>query len=33
MFERTGFSIESADYSDDGFDAKYVLRATSQSET
>lgn len=30
MFERTGFTIESADYSDDGFDAKYLLRATSQ---
>lgn len=28
MFERTGFTIESADYSDDGFDAKYLLRAT-----
>ena len=33
MFERTWFTIESADYSDDGFDAKYVLRATSQSRT
>jgi len=31
MFERTGFTIESADYSDDGFDARYLLRATSQS--
>jgi ubiquinone/menaquinone biosynthesis C-methylase UbiE len=31
MFERTGFTIESADYSDDGFDAKYLLRATSHS--
>jgi hypothetical protein len=30
MFERTGFTIESAVYSDDGFDAKYLLRATSQ---
>ncbi len=29
MFERTGFSIEAVDYSDDGFDARYVLRATS----
>jgi len=28
MFERTGFTIESADYSDDGFDARYLLRAT-----
>lgn len=28
MIERTGFIIESADYSDDGFDAKYLLRAT-----
>jgi hypothetical protein len=28
MIERTGFVIESADYSDDGFDAKYLLRAT-----
>jgi ubiquinone/menaquinone biosynthesis C-methylase UbiE len=31
MFDRAGFAIESADYSDDGFDAKYVLRATSPS--
>ena len=31
MFERTGFTIESADYSDDGFDARYLLRATSPS--
>jgi SAM-dependent methyltransferase len=30
MFERTGFTIESVDYSDDGFDAKYLLRATPQ---
>jgi ubiquinone/menaquinone biosynthesis C-methylase UbiE len=30
MIERTGFTIESADYSDDGFDAKYLLRATSR---
>jgi SAM-dependent methyltransferase len=29
MFERTGFSIEAVDYSDDGFDARCVLRATS----
>jgi SAM-dependent methyltransferase len=29
MFERTGFTIESADYSDDGFDARYLLRATA----
>ena len=28
MIERSGFIIESADYSDDGFDAKYLLRAT-----
>jgi SAM-dependent methyltransferase len=28
MFERTGFAVESADYSDDGFDAKYLLRAS-----
>jgi SAM-dependent methyltransferase len=28
MFERTGFDIEVADYSDDGFDARYLLRAT-----
>ena len=27
MFERTGFAIEQADYSDDGFDARYLLRA------
>ena len=27
MFDRTGFAIESADYADDGFEAKYVLRA------
>jgi SAM-dependent methyltransferase len=26
MFERTGFRIEAADYSDDGFDARYLLR-------
>ena len=26
MFERAGFGIEDADYSDDGFDARYVLR-------
>ena len=29
MVERAGFRIEIADYSDDGFDARYVLRATS----
>ena len=29
MFERTGFTVEVADYSDNGFDARYVLRATS----
>jgi len=29
MFQRTGFGIEAVDYSDDGFDARYVLRATS----
>ena len=28
MFERTRFTIEAADYSDDGFDARYLLRAT-----
>jgi ubiquinone/menaquinone biosynthesis C-methylase UbiE len=27
MFDHTGFTIESFDYSDDGFDAKYLLRA------
>jgi ubiquinone/menaquinone biosynthesis C-methylase UbiE len=27
MFERTGLSIEAADYSADGFDARYLLRA------
>ena len=26
MFERTGFTTEIAQYSDDGFDARYVLR-------
>jgi hypothetical protein len=31
MFERTGFTIESADNSDDGFDARYLLCATSHS--
>jgi hypothetical protein len=31
MFDRTGFVIEVADYSDDGFDARYVLRTKSQS--
>src|SRR5207249_2219348 len=29
MFERTGFTIEVAEYSDDGFDARYLLRAAS----
>ncbi len=29
MFERTGFTIEAAGYSDDGFDARYLLRTTS----
>jgi ubiquinone/menaquinone biosynthesis C-methylase UbiE len=29
MFDRTGFTIEAAHYSDDGFDARYLLRATS----
>jgi hypothetical protein len=29
MFERTGFSIEAADYSANGFDTRYLLRATS----
>lgn len=29
MFERTGFEIESAEHSDDGFDASYLLRAVS----
>ena len=28
MFERTGFTIDFAEYSDDGFDARYLLRAT-----
>ena len=27
MFERTGFKIEESEYSDDGFDARYILRA------
>jgi SAM-dependent methyltransferase len=27
MFERTGFTIELAEYSEDGFDARYLLRA------
>ncbi|MGH2838259.1 MAG: class I SAM-dependent methyltransferase [Thermoleophilaceae bacterium] len=31
VFDRTGFTIESADYSDAGFDAKYLLRATLHS--
>jgi ubiquinone/menaquinone biosynthesis C-methylase UbiE len=29
MFEHTGFTVEAADYSDDGFDARYMLRVTS----
>ena len=29
MFEQIGFSIETADYSDDGFDTRYLLRAAS----
>jgi SAM-dependent methyltransferase len=29
MFERTRFTVEVADYSEDGFDARYVLRAAS----
>jgi hypothetical protein len=33
MFERTGFTIEEADYSDDGFETRYLLRATSQPTT
>lgn len=28
MLHRTGFSVESVDFSDDGFDARYLLRAT-----
>jgi SAM-dependent methyltransferase len=28
MFERTGFRIEDADYTEDRFEARYVLRAT-----
>ena len=28
MFERTGFTIELAEYSADGFDARYLLRAS-----
>jgi hypothetical protein len=28
MFVRTGFAIETAAYSDDRFDARYVLRAS-----
>ncbi len=31
MFDRTGFDIEAADYSADGFDARYVLRSRSLS--
>lgn len=30
MMHRAGFAIESAEYSQDGFDARYLLRATSQ---
>ena len=30
MFERTGFTVEVADYSDDGFDARYLLRASDR---
>jgi len=30
MFERAGFTIEAAEYSDDGFDARYILRADSR---
>lgn len=29
MFERTGFSVEAADYSEEGFDARYLLRSAS----
>jgi SAM-dependent methyltransferase len=29
MFDRTGFRIEAADYSDDWFDARYVLRTVA----
>ena len=29
MFDRTGFTLEAAEYSDDGFDARYVLRAAA----
>lgn len=31
MLERTGFRVESVEYSDDGFDAKYLLRAGALS--
>lgn len=27
MIERSKFRIEAAEYSDDGFDARYILRA------
>jgi len=30
MFDRTGFRVEAADYSDDGFDARYVLRTVTR---
>jgi len=30
MLDRTGFRIEAADYSDDGFDARYVLRTVTR---
>jgi len=29
MFDRTGFALDAAEYSDEGFDAKYLLRATA----
>jgi hypothetical protein len=30
MFDRTEFAIEVADYSDDGFEARYLLRAVNR---
>jgi SAM-dependent methyltransferase len=30
MFERTGFTIVTADYSEDGFEARYLLRASDR---
>ena len=30
MFDHTGFTVEIADYSDDGFDARYLLRAANR---